>query len=94
MVAPATTPSILSLARGQPLLTSLLACACAPVAVAPRPARSAENTPTSRPVKDDSLVQVRYGIIGAGAVSDFHHVPGIDLDPRAKLVMVADPVEA
>ena len=47
-----------------------------------------------RPTKDDSLVQVRYGIIGAGAVSDFHHVPGIDLDPRAKLVMVADPVEA
>lgn len=55
---------------------------------------SAENTPTSRPVKDDSLVKVRYGIIGAGAVSDFHHVPGIDLDPRAKLVMVADPVQA
>jgi predicted dehydrogenase len=45
-------------------------------------------------VKDDSLVKVRYGIIGAGAVSDFHHVPGIDLDPRAKLVMVADPVQA
>ena len=66
-----------------------------PVAISCISARdSAENTPTSRPVKDDSLVKVRYGIIGAGAVSDFHHVPGIDLDPRAKLVMVADPVEA
>ena len=34
--------------------------------------------------------QVRIGIIGAGAVSDYHHVPGIRLDPRASLVAVAD----
>ncbi len=34
---------------------------------------------------------VRYGIIGAGAVSDFHHVPGIKLDPRASLVAICDP---
>ncbi|GIW93521.1 MAG: oxidoreductase [Pirellulaceae bacterium] len=34
--------------------------------------------------------QVRIGIIGAGAVSDYHHVPGIRLDPRAELVGVCD----
>jgi predicted dehydrogenase len=33
---------------------------------------------------------VRIGIIGAGAVSDYHHVPGIRLDPRATLTAVAD----
>ncbi len=37
-----------------------------------------------------SISPVRIGIIGAGAVSDYHHVPGIRLDPRAKLVAVAD----
>ena len=70
---------------------------------------------------DRALVKVKYGIIGAGAVSDFHRkparslllllpgsrcsgsglrvcrlladVPGIDVDPRAQLVMVADPME-
>jgi predicted dehydrogenase len=34
--------------------------------------------------------KVRIGIIGAGAVSDYHHVPGIRLDSRAELVAVAD----
>lgn len=29
-------------------------------------------------------------IIGAGAVSDYHHVPGINVDPRARLVAVCD----
>ncbi len=38
--------------------------------------------------------QVRLAIIGAGLVSDFHHVPGIKLDPRAELVAVCDPNEA
>ncbi|QDU79743.1 1,5-anhydro-D-fructose reductase [Polystyrenella longa] len=38
--------------------------------------------------------QVNIGIIGAGAVSDFHHVPGIEIDPRARLVAVCDPNEA
>ncbi len=33
---------------------------------------------------------VRIAIIGAGAVSDYHHVPGIMLDPRAELVAVCD----
>jgi predicted dehydrogenase len=33
---------------------------------------------------------VRIGIVGAGAVSDYHHVPGIQLDPRAKLVAACD----
>jgi predicted dehydrogenase len=37
------------------------------------------------------MKKVRFGIIGAGAVSDYHHVPGIRLDPRAELVAVCDP---
>src|SRR5580704_16423907 len=37
--------------------------------------------------------QVRIAIIGAGAVSDYHHVPGIRLDPRAELVAACDPNE-
>lgn len=36
---------------------------------------------------------VRLGIIGAGAVADYHHVPGIRLDPRASLQAVCDPNE-
>lgn len=34
--------------------------------------------------------KVRVAIIGAGAVSDYHHVPGIRLDPRATLAAVCD----
>ena len=37
---------------------------------------------------------VRIAIIGAGAVSDYHHVPGIQLDPRAELVAVCDNSQA
>jgi len=37
---------------------------------------------TSRPI--------RIGIIGSGAVSDYHHVPAIRLDPRAELVAACD----
>src|SRR5687768_8425359 len=33
---------------------------------------------------------IRVGIIGAGAVSDYHHVPGIRIDPRAELGGVCD----
>jgi predicted dehydrogenase len=33
---------------------------------------------------------VKIAIIGAGAVSDYHHVPGIRLDPRARLVAACD----
>jgi predicted dehydrogenase len=33
---------------------------------------------------------IRIAIIGAGAVSDYHHVPAIRLDPRAKLVAACD----
>jgi predicted dehydrogenase len=33
---------------------------------------------------------VRVAIIGAGAVSDYHHVPGLRLDPRAEVVAVCD----
>jgi predicted dehydrogenase len=36
---------------------------------------------------------IRIGIIGAGAVSDYHHVPGIRIDPRAELVAICDPNE-
>lgn len=37
--------------------------------------------------------RVRIAIIGAGAVADYHHVPGILLDPRAELVAACDPNE-
>lgn len=37
---------------------------------------------------------VRIAIVGAGAVSDYHHVPGIRLDPRARLVAACDPNRA
>ncbi len=33
---------------------------------------------------------IRVAIIGAGKVSDYHHVPGLRLDPRAKLVAACD----
>jgi len=33
---------------------------------------------------------VRIGIIGVGAVSDQHHVPGIRLDPRTELTAICD----
>jgi len=33
---------------------------------------------------------VNIALIGAGAVSDYHHVPGIRLDPRARLTAVCD----
>jgi predicted dehydrogenase len=33
---------------------------------------------------------IRIGIIGAGAVSDYHHVPAIRLDKRAVLVAACD----
>ena len=33
---------------------------------------------------------VRIALIGSGAVSDYHHVPGIRLDPRAELVAACD----
>lgn len=33
---------------------------------------------------------VRIAIIGAGAVSDYHHVPGIRLDARVRLVAACD----
>ena len=36
-------------------------------------------------------MSVRYAIIGAGAVSDYHHVPGIRIDKRSELVAVCDP---
>ena len=36
------------------------------------------------------VVEVRIAVIGLGAVTAFHHVPGIVLEPKAKLVMVCD----
>lgn len=33
---------------------------------------------------------VGIGIVGVGQVSDYHHFPGIELDPRAKLVGICD----
>ena len=38
----------------------------------------------------DTTRKVRIGIIGAGAVSDYHHVPAIRIDPRAELTAVCD----
>jgi predicted dehydrogenase len=38
----------------------------------------------------ETKLPVRIAIIGAGAVSDYHHVPAIRLDPRARLVAVCD----
>ncbi|MEX1230691.1 MAG: Gfo/Idh/MocA family oxidoreductase [Planctomycetaceae bacterium] len=38
--------------------------------------------------------KIRLAIIGAGAVSDFHHVPGIQYHPQAELAAVCDPNEA
>jgi predicted dehydrogenase len=43
---------------------------------------------------DLSSKPVRVAIIGAGAVSDYHHVPGIRLDPRATLVAACDTSES
>jgi predicted dehydrogenase len=34
--------------------------------------------------------RVRVAIVGAGAVSDYHHVPALKLDPRAELAAVCD----
>jgi predicted dehydrogenase len=36
---------------------------------------------------------VRIAIVGAGAVSDYHHVPAIQLDSRARLVAICDASE-
>lgn len=41
----------------------------------------------SNPSRSDT---VRIGIVGAGAVSDYHHVPAIRLDPRAELAAACD----
>ena len=34
--------------------------------------------------------KVRVAIIGAGAVSDYHHVPALRMDPRAEIVAICD----
>src|SRR3954470_6356900 len=38
--------------------------------------------------------KVRVAVVGAGAVSDYHHVPAIRIDPRAELVAVCDAAPA
>ena len=38
--------------------------------------------------------KVGIGIIGVGAVSDYHHFPGIELDPRAELAGICDTNES
>jgi predicted dehydrogenase len=35
--------------------------------------------------------KVRIALIGAGAVADFHHVPGMRIDGRAELAAICDP---
>ena len=39
---------------------------------------------------DSRAKRVRVAIVGAGAVSDYHHVPALRLDPRAELAAVCD----
>ncbi len=39
---------------------------------------------------DSGTKRVRVAIIGAGAVSDYHHVPALRMDPRAELAAVCD----
>ena len=39
---------------------------------------------------DPTSTPVRVALIGAGVVMDYHHVPGLRLDPRCRLVMVCD----
>ena len=34
--------------------------------------------------------KVRVGFIGTGAVTAYHHLPGLRLDPRAELVAICD----
>lgn len=40
--------------------------------------------------KHSTTNPVRIAIVGAGAVSDYHHVPGIRVDGRARLVAACD----
>jgi predicted dehydrogenase len=40
--------------------------------------------------KETTSLPVRVAIIGVGAVSDYHHVPGLRIDPRARLVAACD----
>ena len=35
--------------------------------------------------------KIRVALIGAGQVSDFHHKPALDIDPRCELAAVCDP---
>ena len=37
-----------------------------------------------------ALTPIRIALVGAGRVCDYHHVPAIRLDPRAKLVAACD----
>src|SRR5262249_1403963 len=53
---------------------------------APRPFPEARR-PMSVP---SEASKVRVAVIGAGAVSDYHHVPALRLDPRAELAAVCD----
>ncbi len=52
------------------------------------PEPSSSELSSSDPSGSSALV--RIAIFGAGAVSDYHHVPGIRLDGRAELVAVCD----
>ncbi|MBL9123368.1 MAG: Gfo/Idh/MocA family oxidoreductase [Planctomycetaceae bacterium] len=46
-------------------------------------------SPPARSIRSTSQ-PVRIAVIGAGAVTAYHHVPGIELDPRARLAAVCD----
>jgi predicted dehydrogenase len=42
------------------------------------------------PSQHPARLPVRVALIGAGAVSAYHHVPGLRLDPRARIVAACD----
>src|SRR4051794_21147646 len=55
--------------------------------------RSAKESNCPMPANNEAK-KIRVAIIGAGAVSDYHHVPALRLDPRAELVAVCDAAPA
>ena len=59
----------------------------------PAKCRKVTNFPQifrTMPLRHSLNEPVRIAIIGAGAVSDYHHVPGIRIDQRARLVAACD----
>src|SRR5690606_32295131 len=58
--------------------------------IVPAPRNELPNLFAPRMPQPSFAAPVRIAIIGAGQVSDYHHVPGIRPAPRAQLVAVCD----